>query len=141
MIKDYETWLESMPWNYFATLTVQYKMSLDRWRYRIEEVFHPKLTYQEERAKIFWVAEKFKSGDNFHAHALIKSELPAPIIFKLWQKATVFPGQKSFREDGQVFNRCTIEKRNPKKRAGSYIMKDVGYSTKELFKYAYGICI
>jgi len=27
------------------------------------------------------------------------------------------------------------------KRAGSYIMKDVGYSTKELFKYAYGICI
>jgi len=141
MIQEYAKWLDDEPWDYFATLTVGYKMSLDRWRYRIEEVFHPKLTYQEQNSVIFWVAEKFKSGDNFHAHALIKSNLPAKIIYDIWQISTVYKGQRSFREDKKVFNRCTIEKRIPGKRAGSYIMKDVGYCTKELFDYAYGICI
>lgn len=100
--KEYAKWLDELPWDYFVTLTAQHKMSVDRWRYWVE-VFHEKLTYQEVRCVMFYVVERFKSGDNYHVHSLIKSDLPWHVINDIWRDTISFKGQISNREDGKKF--------------------------------------
>lgn len=123
-------YLEEIPWTYFATFTTPYEMSLRSAR-RIMDKYHRKMTIEGRDDWIFWAAEKFKLKDGYHLHALIKTEFPwtRENLWLLWQDVSVYPGQKSKRDDGNVFNRCDVQKRDFKKKAGSYICK---YLTKSV---------
>lgn len=133
MLNRKDVWseyIETIPWNFFCTFTSSYELSLKSAR-RVMEKYHAKMTIAGRDDWMFWVAEKFKLKDGYHLHALIKTSLPwdKESLWLLWQDVSVYSGQVSKRSDGKVFNRCDIQKRNFKKRAGSYMCK---YLTKSV---------
>lgn len=117
-LESYATWLETIKWNKFATFTTPYEMSLRSAR-RIMERYHGKLKIEGQESWMFWVAEKFKLKDGYHMHALLKVDFPwdNELLWMLWQDVSVYKGQSS------KYNRCDIQNRNFKKKAGSYLCK------------------
>lgn len=128
--KEWSDWLESIQWNYFATFTTPYEMTLNSAR-RIMDRYHSKMTMPGREDLMFWVAEKYELKDGYHLHALIKTEFPWDhrSLWDLWQLVSVYCGQKTNRTDGKVFNRADIKKRDFRKKAGSYMTK---YITKSV---------
>jgi len=112
-------WLESEPWDYFATFTAPYEMNLKTSR-KLMERYLDKLGSD---SIMFWVAERHKEKPGYHTHGLIKSKWPKEDLWELWQICSVHKGQKSFRNDGHIFNRCDISPRDYKKKMGEYVSK------------------
>lgn len=123
-------YLETIPWNYFATFTTPYEMTLNSAR-RLMEKYHSAMNIKGRDDWMFWVAEKFKLKDGYHLHALIKTELPwdKDNLWLLWQDKSVYKGQKSKRADGKIFNRADIRHRDFNKSAGTYLCKYLLKST------------
>jgi len=142
MIASYIKWIETIPWNYFATFTTPYEMTLKSAR-RLMNKYHSAMTIEGRDDWIFWVAERFKLKDGYHLHALIKTSEPwnKESLWLLYQDKSVYRGQVSNRKDGKVFNRCDIQKRDVKKSAASYMFKDVRYTAKDLFKCDYDLLV
>ncbi len=111
------SWLETIEWDYFATFTTPYSMTLKSAR-RIMEKYHSKMD-----GMMFWVAEKYELKDGYHTHALLKSKWPKEDLWELWQICSVYKSQVSKREDGHVYNRCDIQPRDYRRRAGEYMSK------------------
>lgn len=122
-------YIETIPWNYFATFTTPYEMSLKSAR-RIMERYHKKMNIEGRDDWMFWVAEKFKLKDGYHLHALIKTEPPwcKETLWLLWQDVSVYIGQPT-NKNGKVINRADVRDRDFKRSAGSYLCK---YLTKNV---------
>ena len=114
--QDWTDWLESIQWNYFATFTTPYEMTLKSAR-RIMGNYHQKIVIPGREDWLFWVAEKYELKDGYHLHALIKTEFPweERSLWDLWQEVSVCKWQSSNRDDGKVFNRADIQKRDLRK--------------------------
>jgi len=136
MLETYATWIETIPWNYFCTFTTPYEMSLKSAR-RIMVRYHSKLEIEGQDSWMFWVAERFKVKDGYHIHALLKVQFPWEFetLRLLWQDVS------HYKEQGKVFNRCDVRKRDSKRSAASYMFKDVRYVSKDLFKCDYDILV
>ncbi len=140
MLETYVSGLETIKWNYFATFTTPYELTLKSAR-RLMVKFHKAMKIPGREDWMFWVAEKYKLKDGYHLHALIKTSAPwdAESLWLLYQDKSVYNGQKSNRKDGKVYNRCDIRKRDPKKSAVEYMLKDVRYVTKYMGRFDYDI--
>lgn len=133
-------WLDTMPWNYFITLTTSYEMSLKSAR-KLFERFHNGLQIPGQENWSFWVGEKFSLRDSYHIHGFLKVSFPwdPELLEMLWDDVSISGGKSSCKKNGRPHHISQFRKRNPKKKAAAYIMKDCGYSVKELSGHDFDI--
>ena len=71
ILNAYANYLGTLDWDYFATFTTGYELTLKSAR-RAMERFHYKIDRDHNGSTLFWVAEPFECKDGFHTHALLK---------------------------------------------------------------------
>jgi len=71
ILNSYANFLGTLEWDYFATFTTGYELTLKSAR-RAMERFHSKINQNHGGSVLFWVAEPFECKDGFHTHALLK---------------------------------------------------------------------
>lgn len=87
------TWVAEEKWDYFATFTTRYDMTLKSTRRLMERfVDRAKRFTMAEDLRLFWVAEKYELKDGYHCHGLLKCESD---IKPLWEVYQVVTGARS----------------------------------------------
>lgn len=120
------TYLESMGWDFFATLTTRYSLTLKSGRRLIERYFDM-IKYPGDI--MFYVLEPFELSDGNHLHALWKHPTKGKTEFNrlihMWQVAT---GNRNLNIDGhgtnwdkEKWNALNLRKYNPKLGGAAYI--------------------
>lgn len=113
-------YLANQEWNYFATFTTQYELTLPSAR-RLMERFHQesgkyaKAAYGEDQ-RFFWVAEKFQCKDGYHTHGLIRTDASFDILCNSYQLVS------AAKREGKHY-RVHFSKYNPKQAAAKYCAK------------------
>ena len=127
--KAYQEYLPSVPWDCFCSYTTDYALTSNCAR-NLMERYKSRLStkiFNNERFLIFWVAEKFKSIDGFHLHALIQY----PKDFVLDVKSDMndaFQVVSAARKQGKYF-RTDIQDYKPELLGAKYLAKDLYLST------------
>ena len=70
ILNSYANYLGTFDWDYFATFTTGYELTLKSAR-RSMGRFHDKMN-NYGGSTLFWVAEPFECKDGYHTHALLK---------------------------------------------------------------------
>lgn len=81
-VEGWRDWLGGTDWEYFATFTTKYHLTLNSARRLMTSYSRRWLRRNDDR--MFWVAEEFNHKTGYHLHALIRSELRATQIWKDW---------------------------------------------------------
>ena len=119
-------YLKNMEWDFFATLTTRYSLTLKSGRRLIERYFDM-IKYPGDL--MFYVLEPFELSDGNHLHALWKHPTKNRTEFNrlkhMWQVAT---GNQRLNIDGQGFdcdkenwNALNLRKYNPNLGGAAYI--------------------
>jgi len=119
-------WLAPIPWNYWATPTTGYRLTMASARRSMHRL-HDALD-RFSPCQMFWASEPFDTKEGFHTHALIQSDLPYKLIIDTWQKVS---GNSKF-EKGKKWNRIQLDEYKPELGAGYYCGK---YISKKLSDY------
>lgn len=124
--EEWIAYLEERTWDFFATLTTRYSLTLKSGRRLIERYFDM-IKYPGDI--MFYVLEPFELSDGNHLHALWKHPTKSKTEFNrlkhTWQVAT---GNQRLNIDGQGFdwdkenwNALHLPKYNPKLGGVAYI--------------------
>lgn len=81
VITGYSDYLAAEDWDFFATCTTRYPITLKSTR-RLAD----KLAKVSKAHNMFWAAEPFQVRDGFHFHALIKTDVEQQKLWKYWSK-------------------------------------------------------
>lgn len=113
---EYATWLNTMPWNWWATLTSNWDFNLKGLRKKMTQLkdWLKKLCRE---IRIFYVLEPHKDKTGYHAHALLftgESKINEATINRIWQKLA---------GGGLAYNHTQIKKYDPIKGANFYVCK------------------
>lgn len=129
-IKGWNVYLEGEVWDFFATLTTRYSLTLKSGRRLIERYFDM-IKYPGDM--MFYVLEPFELRDSNHLHALwkhpIKSKTEYNHLIHMWQVAT---SNRHLNIDGhgtnwdkKNWNALHLPKYNPKFGGVRYICKKI----------------
>jgi len=124
----FSEWLQPINWNYWATPTTGYAMSLPSARRSMHRLHDALDSFSP--CEIFWVAEPFDCKEGFHTHALIKSDLNYEGVINTWQRVS---GNTKFQK-GTKWNRIQLDEYDAELGASGYVGK---YITKKLSDYDY----
>lgn len=97
VLLQYGKWLEDQPWDYFATFTTKYSITLKSAR-RMMGGLSKKVCVRSD-SMIFWVAEKFQLRDGYHMHALIRTPIDSRQLWSWWFKRYGRNEIRAFRPD------------------------------------------
>jgi hypothetical protein len=129
--KDYGLWLSNFQWDYYATLTTKYKLTLPAAR-RAVEGLHKELL-KAGYSLIFFAIEPYDLKEGYHIHALMKvpKGYKYPHILQIWQHVSGNKRKVKEGNDGSgvsTWNRIQLQTYNPKlggsHYVGKYIMKE-----------------
>jgi len=67
---EYANYLQTFNWDFFATFTTRYSLTLPSAR-RVMERLHSRAANKYGGIRLFWVAEPFDCKDGYHTHALV----------------------------------------------------------------------
>ncbi len=143
MLNRKQVWaeyLETIPWNKFITLTTSYEMTLKSAR-RLFERFHNDLQIHGQKNWSFWAGEKHKLRDSFHIHGflMVSAQWCSETLELLWDKVSISQGKSTCIKNGRPHHISQFKKRDPKKKCAWYVMKDCGYTVKELCQHDFDL--
>lgn len=130
---QYANWLNQNEWNYWATFTTKYELTLPSARRAMQRQFN--LMNKFGPTRIFWAAEPFDTKEGFHTHALIQvsDRIRFQDIIECWQIAsgnrpkigTSLSAARKARREGEKsnWNRVDLQVYDPKIGAGNYVSK------------------
>ena len=72
--REYGKWLNTMPWDYFTTLSFKWDVKAKQCR-SVMDNLTKELVDSKRDFGMFWVAEWHKSGTSTHTHLLLKGEV------------------------------------------------------------------
>ena len=120
---DYASFLDSMDWNVFGTLTTEYKLTPNSARRMVNKLNN--LLSGTGQIK-FWVSERYSNKEGCHLHLAIKV---GDIVNEqdLMKKWCIVSAGKGCDKNGQYVcsNRAQFKQRNYALRAGAYLTKGI----------------
>lgn len=118
--EEYAAFIDNLDWNWFSTLTTEYKLTQNSARRLITN-----FSANTHNTVVFYVFENFKNKGGCHIHAALN--VPEGIqekeLRRQWDRVS---GGKKFIDGKYVSsNKATFKKRNISLRAGAYFTKEI----------------